>query len=222
MGGQVLADSHQLFHQHAFKDTQAPEEFRQVAEQAITACAGLPLTLEVVASWLAGKSTAAWKSACNNLATACALDGQKSPHSIFNRLSLSFWSLEPKQQDIFMDVACVLLGTPALEAAAGWGEHGSEELKLLEMLSLVGVRDGRLIMHDQLRDMGRALDERHVGLDEFSKLEFTRFRYAWDAGQVDALFKGPPKVSRNCSQLPSHMIKHQDITWPLARHSERH
>ena len=72
-----------------------------------------------------------------------------------------------------MDVACVLLGEPADLAVKAWGEDGQWHLDRLINGSLLSIRDGRLAMHDQLRDMGRSFVNKRTSLDGYKGL------YCW-------------------------------------------
>ena len=89
----------------------------------------------------------------------------------FSVLKISFDDMADEDQDVFMDVACVLLGQSSEEAVCAWGDSlGLDNLVSLSLVSIDG--QGRLGMHDQLRDMGRS----------FTLKAGSRFRdkYVWD------------------------------------------
>ncbi|KAK9803912.1 hypothetical protein WJX72_004316 [[Myrmecia] bisecta] len=75
-------------------------------------------------------------------------------------LSLSYDSLNPHEQDMFL-TACWLVGKSVAVVKRMWARSGlpaETGLAALERSSMVTVdKDGNLAMHDLLRDMGRAI-----------------------------------------------------------------
>ncbi len=171
----ALSDSAslQLFCRHAFPSQQgfAPDGWDIISEKAARACAGLPLSLTVIGSFLQQKFDARkWEEALSRLHKARSLGGA-SKDPIFSTLKISFDDLAEEEQDMFMDVACVLLGQSSEQAMCAW--ETSLGLDNLVSRSLVSINGhGRLGMHDQLRDMGRS----------FTLRAGSRFhdKYVWD------------------------------------------
>lgn len=77
---------------------------------------------------------------------------------IFECLRISYDDLPPKQQDMFLDIACTLLGHSKVMAECVWKSHGWSCLLGVDELvtkALISVdSNGCFIMHDHLRDMG--------------------------------------------------------------------
>ncbi len=146
----------QLFCRHAFPSQQGSAPFRWdgPSRQAAAACGGLPLSLTVIGSYLEGKvQPEEWEDALGRLQTAQSLEGDNDDR-VFSTLKISFDDLGRAEKDMFMDVACVLLGQSSEAAVFAWED--SLGLRNLKSRSLVSVDEsGRLCMHDQLRDMGR-------------------------------------------------------------------
>ncbi|KAK9811725.1 hypothetical protein WJX72_009051 [[Myrmecia] bisecta] len=133
----------------------------------VQACAGLPLTLKVLGGFLNGKSAAIWTETLHKLRQAKDLPVDDN-NKVFQRLRISYDGLDWEEQQMFLDVACLLLGRSAatakrIWAGSGWSPHSG--LFLLTSRCLLTVdEDGNLAMHDQLRDMGRAIEARGPGM----------------------------------------------------------
>ena len=70
----------------------------------------------------------------------------------------SYNSLDSDEQQMFLDIACIMLGKRAQFCLPVWGSLAASSLENLKNRSLVSIdRDENLGMHDQLRDMGRAI-----------------------------------------------------------------
>jgi hypothetical protein len=76
---------------------------------------------------------------------------------LWQSLEISYRDLDEPEKDMFLDIACYLGGLKEITALRIWDSKSSTlELQNLKDRSLVKVnKDGNLIMHDQLRDMGR-------------------------------------------------------------------
>ena len=146
--------SHMLFCRFVFEGASAaPEDHKQLAEDAVAACAKLPLTITVLARFLAGKPASDWAPACETLRQALPLDGDVSNEQIFQQLGLSFHALDHAHRAAFMDIACMLLHHTEEEVQGACGSHVLQNLK---HQCLVSVEGGRVRMHDQLRDMAHS------------------------------------------------------------------
>lgn len=148
------AEAMELFLQRA----QPPPECSDLAASMVEACAGLPLALTVVGNSLRGQQgRGEWEQALHRLRAAEGLPGG-ADDPLVGRLRLSYDALGTAEQEMFLDIACFMLGKDARACAPAWGPLADSTLSNLESRSLVGVgRDGRLTMHDVLCGMGRAI-----------------------------------------------------------------
>ncbi|KAK9804001.1 hypothetical protein WJX72_011654 [[Myrmecia] bisecta] len=108
----------QLFCLHAFPDGPVPEGLAGLAEKVVTACAGLPLTLKVLGRYLQRKPNNIWLEALRSLTRA--KDLPDSDEKVFRRLRISYDGLDWEEQQMFLDVACLLLGRSAAAAKSVW------------------------------------------------------------------------------------------------------
>ncbi len=154
----------ELFLWHAFHNTKQVEKgFENIVEEIVEACAGLPLSLEVMGGFLHKKQSLdmrtrlqIWKGALKKLRTGKTLDGG-TEDILWQSLEISYKDLNQPEKDMFLDIACYFGGLKEIIALRIWDyESSTLELQNLKDRSLVKVnKDGNLIMHDQLRDMGR-------------------------------------------------------------------
>jgi hypothetical protein len=153
-----------LFLSHAFHNTKQVEKgFENIVEEIVEACVGLPLSLEVMGGFLHKKQSydmqtrlQIWKGALKKLRTGKTLDGGIED-ILWQSLEISYIDLNQPEKDMFLDIACYFGGFKEIIALRIWDSESSTlELQNLKDRSLVKVnKDGNLIMHDQLRDMGR-------------------------------------------------------------------
>lgn len=115
-------DAKQLFCWHAFGSIFPRQGFQELANKISSACGGLPLALETMGALLKDeKDIHIWEEVLSNLQRHEALEYHDK---LFHHLKLSFDSLEAKEKDIFLDVACFLLGTEKILAIEIWKSLG--------------------------------------------------------------------------------------------------
>ncbi len=154
-------DSRHLFNWHAFKSIDAIDGFQELANKVADACCGLPLALRVIGSFLFDKREerdlkSTWPQTITTLSTE---------ERILNKLKVSYddHSLSLQARKMFLDIACFMIGQPGriamqiFEACKSDYEGAQTVLfRKLEDKCLVELdEDGRIRMHDLLRDMGR-------------------------------------------------------------------
>jgi len=150
-----LEESLQLFSWHAFRMTHPIEDYLKLSIGVVSSIGGLPLAIEVLGSYLFGRSIIEWKSALEKL--------QKIPHKQIQKiLRISFDSLEDNAlKDIFLDIACFFIGTNkeyASKVLDGCGFFPDIGINILIQRSLLIVNErNELRMHDLIRDMGREI-----------------------------------------------------------------
>ncbi|KAL3717979.1 hypothetical protein ACJRO7_003162 [Eucalyptus globulus] len=166
-----------LFSRHAFRQDSPPSEFKDLTCEVVSTIGGLPLSLEVLGSFLCGKEPTLWKSTINKL--------RKVPREkVQEKLRITYEALEHEQKQIFLDIACFLNGIDWRVASYMW-DACEEEIEVLRFLSLIKVGDNHeLLMHDQLRDLGR-----EIVRDENKEEPQYRSRL-WDSKDVLKILKG--------------------------------
>ena len=179
-------EAKELFYKHAFLQ-QRPQglQFETVANKVIKACGGLPLSLEVLGSYLCGvQRLRVWQQALRRLQRGQCLGGSWDNERIWRTLRISYDNLDEEEKNMFLDIACFFCrdvlqqGMEEEKALKIWDcDDNNAHSALLNLMDRSLVRmdsDGMLTMHDHLRDMGRMIAcKEHIGgqriwnLDEF-------------------------------------------------------
>ncbi|KAG6629303.1 disease resistance protein RPV1-like [Carya illinoinensis] len=150
----ACTDSLELFSWHAFKMPHPMEDYQELSISVVKYTGGHPLALEVLGSFLLGRSITEWKSTVEKL--------QKMPdHHIQKILRVSFDSLDETTMDIFLDIACFFIGMDAKYVAKildGCGFFPDIGISNLARRSVVTIDcHNKLRMHDLIRDIGREI-----------------------------------------------------------------
>ncbi|XP_056165506.1 disease resistance protein RPV1-like [Syzygium oleosum] len=168
-----------LFKRHAFRTDHSSRDFERISHDIISTMGGLPLALEVVGSSLYKKTNQkVWEDVLKKLKSEPHRDVQKI-------LRISYDALEDGHKQIFLDVACYLIGKNSIFATYMWEDDGlypSEGIEELKSRCLIKIGDhGWFEMHDQLRDLGRSIFREEQRLDKRS-------------GPWDNNYKGTAKI----------------------------
>lgn len=146
-------ESLELFQWHAFGEIIPLEDYVELSEDIVKYTGGLPLALQVLGSYLCGRTITEWKSALQKL--------QLIPNNdIMEILRISFDALsDDDMKVIFLDIACFFVGRNAYETinilnACGFPSQLGVNL-LIQRCLLTVNDDNDLMMHDLVRDMGR-------------------------------------------------------------------
>ncbi|KAF8018581.1 hypothetical protein BT93_H3462 [Corymbia citriodora subsp. variegata] len=141
-----------LFSKHAFRRDHPPAEYIPLSEKAVEICGRLPLALEIIGSFLAGKDRKFWADTLERLKT---IPNKK----VKSKLNISFEALEPQEKEIFLDVCCFFVGVDVRIVTYMWDSCKfcpEYSLEVLKRMSLIKIVEGnQLWVHDQLRDLGR-------------------------------------------------------------------
>ncbi|KAL6327245.1 hypothetical protein AAG906_016672 [Vitis piasezkii] len=130
-------ESIQLFCQHAFKQNIPKSDYVDLSNHVVNYVKGLPLALEVLGSFLFGKS--------------------KNPNmQVQNVLKISFDGLDKTEQETFLDIACFF---------KGWNENDVTRLvedaeiniRVLSDKCLITLFGNTIMMHDLVEEMGREI-----------------------------------------------------------------
>nr|XP_048328505.1 TMV resistance protein N-like [Ziziphus jujuba var. spinosa] len=147
-------DALQLFSWKAFKTVHPSKDYEEMSKQVITCASGLPLALEVLGSFLCGKSIKEWRSALDRLYEYPNME-------LVKVLQISFDGLEKPEKSIFLDIACFFNGFDEdyiLRIMDGCGFYPEIGIKVLVDKSLLHVsHDNKLWMHDLLQKMGKEI-----------------------------------------------------------------
>ncbi|KAM7462120.1 hypothetical protein LguiA_030241 [Lonicera macranthoides] len=148
-------ESLELFNLHAFKTTNVPDDYLELSKGIIAYLGGLPLALEVFGGHLAGRQREQWESAFKRL--------QQIPENqIQEQLKISFDGLDDDVKGIFLHIACFFVGMEnnlariILNGCGFYSEFGINVLRERCLLKVEGMNN-ELIMHNLVRDMGRAI-----------------------------------------------------------------
>ncbi|MED6144814.1 hypothetical protein PIB30_019058 [Stylosanthes scabra] len=150
--GLAESEAFDLFCLKAFKQQNPVEEYLGLCKQVVKYCAGLPLALEVLGSHLYKRLIEVWHSTLAKLRSFQHVD-------IFDRLKISYDSLDTVDKKIFLDIAYFFKGKrkeyviDILEACGYPAEDGIATL--VDRSLLTKNENGSLEMHDLLEEMAK-------------------------------------------------------------------
>jgi hypothetical protein len=152
-----------LFDSYVLVDgAQISPQLFDLRNKILEKCNGLPLSLKVMGAYLRGKERIrSWERAFQRMKRGRQLDGDEG---LWSTLMISFDGLKNDEKNMFLDLACIFpMGMHkenALRLLTNYGASPNHVLDILLEKSLVEIdRWGTIIMHDQLRDMGRMIAE---------------------------------------------------------------
>ena len=145
-------DALQLFCLKAFKKEHIPNDYLELSKDFLKYAGGLPLALEVLGSFLFGKSPIEWKSALERLKEYPSTE-------VLQVLQISFDGLHDTEKEIFLHIACFFNHNKkdqVVEVLDILGLYPNIGLTGLCNKSLLKIIDGEeLWMHDLLEEMGK-------------------------------------------------------------------
>ena len=142
-----------LFCLKAFKEDQPQEDYLDLSKEVVEYTGGLPLALEVLGSYLYGRNVDLWHSAIKKIRSAPLREIQ-------DKLKISYESLDAKEKNIFLDIACFFKGRKrdkVINILENCGYHPEITIQDLIDRSLITLDrvNNKLGMHDLLQEMGR-------------------------------------------------------------------
>ncbi|XP_042520263.1 disease resistance protein RUN1-like isoform X2 [Macadamia integrifolia] len=149
----------QLFSLRAFRNVKPPEEYMELSRAIASYSGGLPLTLEVLGSYLSYvRSKEMWESIIQQLR-------ENAPREVYESLKISYDNLGDYEKAIFLDAACFFIGwekktvISIWEACGFYPKSAIHRLINRNLIKFESNEDGGcyLRMQDQLRDMGREI-----------------------------------------------------------------
>ncbi|XP_059070409.1 disease resistance protein Roq1-like [Cryptomeria japonica] len=149
-------NTEQLFCWHAILQSSPLDGFEELVEEFVEACNGLPLSLKIFGGLLYGNlNKKYWESLLHRILLT----------DIKERLKISYSALDDEEKEVFLDIACFLIGekeSSVIEVFEGSAWSGLYTWERLVNKCLVEVDDKNYIrMHDHLRDMGRKIASQH-------------------------------------------------------------
>ncbi|XP_018730410.2 disease resistance protein RUN1-like [Eucalyptus grandis] len=169
-----------LFSKHAFRMESPPKEYEDLTQEVVSIAGGLPLSLEVFGSLLCGKGLIQWRDTIKKLKKVPRMDVQE-------KLKISYEVLDNEQKQIFLDIACFFIGIDKRIASYMWDACGffpEEGIEALKLMSLIQIGDDHeLLMHNQLRDLGREI------VREENQREPQNRSRLWDSEEVQKVLK---------------------------------
>ncbi|XP_048132989.1 disease resistance protein L6-like isoform X2 [Rhodamnia argentea] len=143
-----------LFCRHAFGEDSPPSDYEDISHAIVSTTGRLPLALEVMGSFLHGKAKETWNDALKKLKKVPDKKVQES-------LRISYDTLDKEVQQIYLDIACFFIGSSKEIPTYMWDVCSFLPAKGIEVLILTSLieieKDDKLMMHDQLRDLGREI-----------------------------------------------------------------
>ncbi|XP_048129200.1 disease resistance protein RUN1-like [Rhodamnia argentea] len=178
----------QLFSKYAFGRDSPLEDYIEQSNRAICIAGGLPLALEVIGSLLCRTKKEMWDATLKML--------ERVPHDkVQSKLKISYDALDFRQKLIFLDIACLFIGYDKDILVHFWDESyffPKVTMKVLQNMSLIKINeDNKVLMHDQLRDLGREI------VRQKSDMRMEKQSRVWDLKEgLDLLmrYKGNKKV----------------------------
>jgi hypothetical protein len=148
---------------HAFKHANhVTNDIKKICMKIIKACEGLPLSLEVLGSYLCDISILeVWQDALHTLKNGKNITWASQDEVLWTTLRISYDHLEKDHQNMFLDIACFLVGfNKRTLCRVYWNGNDSHNLMLglqnLKYKSLIKwAKDGSLYMHEQFQIMGQ-------------------------------------------------------------------
>ena len=143
-------EAYKLFCWKAFKGNHPEEGFMDLAKRAVSYCAGLPLALEVLGSFLYGKTMLVWESELQKLQRATKME-------IYDVLKRSLDGLDQTEKQSLLDIACFFNGEDInfFREVQDGCNFTESSMEVLYDRSLIHFSDNKIDMHDMIQKMGR-------------------------------------------------------------------
>ncbi|KAL3750005.1 hypothetical protein ACJRO7_011046 [Eucalyptus globulus] len=144
----------ELFSRHAFRRDSPPDDYVYLSKKVVSTLGKLPLALEVTGSSLFGRSKEFWVDTLKKLEKAPSIEVQKT-------LMITYERLDDAQRQVFLDISCFFVNEDKTYPCYMWEDceyHPYNAIEILCLMSLIKIKDDNTFwMHDQVRDLGRAI-----------------------------------------------------------------
>ncbi|XP_024157595.1 disease resistance protein RUN1 [Rosa chinensis] len=142
----------ELFNFNAFKGKGQMGDYVELIDNVICYAEGLPLVVEVMGSYLRGRSTDTWKD---------ALESCKRDPKFQQVLKLSYDALEPSMKEVFLHIACFFKGKNknyVMDILEGCDLRPKHSIEVLIEKALISITEANDVwMHDVLEEMGKEI-----------------------------------------------------------------
>ena len=139
----------QLFSREVFKKDYPSKNFMKLSQYVIHYASGLPLALKILGASLIEREPIVWRDILAKLI-------EHPPRQLMDVLAISFYGLDSKEKNLFLDIACFFKGDKKSRVATIL--QTGIEINVLVEKSLIDIsRFGTLWMHDTLQDFGREI-----------------------------------------------------------------
>ncbi|XP_040375716.1 disease resistance protein RUN1-like [Rosa chinensis] len=142
----------ELFNFNAFKGKGQMGDYVELIDKVICYAEGLPLVVEVMGSYLRGRSTYTWKD---------ALESCKRDPKFQQVLKLSYDALEPSMKEVFLHIACFFKGKNknyVMDILEGCDLRPKHSIEVLIEKALISITEANGVwMHDVLEEMGKEI-----------------------------------------------------------------
>ncbi|KAK3438002.1 hypothetical protein EUGRSUZ_C02644 [Eucalyptus grandis] len=159
--------AYELFCKHAFRMQSSIPDYDGLLNRIVNAMEKLPLAVEVVGSFLRGKSIREWEKMENSM-KACLMSSQKTAVGLQELLGICYGELDHQQKDIFLDIACFMSGVDARIASYMWPNCYPSSGCILMPLAKIG-ENNKLQMHRLLRCLGKRIFEQEGSRDPIGR-----------------------------------------------------
>ncbi|XP_024045271.1 TMV resistance protein N-like [Citrus clementina] len=144
----------ELFSRHAFKQNHPDVGYEEFSSKVMKYAQGVPLAIKVLGCFLYEREKEVWESAIKKL--------QRILHpSILEVLKISYDSLDDKEKNIFLDVACFFQGEDVnlvMKFHNASGFYPEIGISVLVDKSLIAIGSyNKIRMHDLLQELGREI-----------------------------------------------------------------
>ncbi|ESR55116.1 hypothetical protein CICLE_v10023334mg [Citrus x clementina] len=144
----------ELLSRHAFKQNHPDVGYVELSSKVMKYAQGVPLALKVLGCFLYEREKEVWESAIDKLQRILL-------PSIFEVLKISYDSLDDKEKNIFLDVACFFQGEdvdPIMKFFNASGFYPEIGMSVLVDKSLIAIDSyNKITMHDLLQELGKEI-----------------------------------------------------------------
>ncbi|KAL3750012.1 hypothetical protein ACJRO7_011053 [Eucalyptus globulus] len=147
-------DALKLFSKHAFRRDSPPDHYAVLSKEVVSTLGMLPLAHEVTGSSLNNEPKEFWEATLKKLKDA-------PPNEVQSKLMISYDKLDNEQKQVFLDIACFFVNKDKTYPFYMWdacGYHPHVAIRVLFLMSMIKIKeDNTFWMHDQVRDLGKAI-----------------------------------------------------------------